>query len=412
MGEKRRKNDQPSQPTQWEKLANEFPGDPRLEHAVLYALPGELIDALETHASKLFAADELKFERRLRHLSATGFYRKKPIFSDVLDGHHLRLGGATIEFSLEAIADLPSRCERWLDAEFRENVSTDRRTKAAADRRGEIRESLTDRSRARLMGYAGWLVTNPDYWRDVYTWQIAYHDVFQRFGECSSRLTGNNSARSGKRRDIEFGAAGGALSQLLEKWCLTACTTFRIPEPIEPGMMVGDTIPSPGIRQDGITLFLPWPLLADRSFTIRELFDYHQAKNNLRHLDEWMIDSNELSYRRYGRMLQMYVYRHCALEQRYEKLRKKGGEALDLAFAAFWMPKRKAGTSIDTEVESIRKLRRLLKRRREACEVAADERDEELRSGASLSPEEKKRVADFEKTFNRRLDDFQRQTSN
>lgn len=364
-----KKNAIPSPPrSQWEKLNDEFPGDPRLEIDPLFALPQELLTAIEIHCPEILPLSDFRFERRLRELSATGFYRHQTVFSDVLDGYHWN----TDEFQLEAVSDSPERVLVDQDTAFREVLSTDAFTEALAAQRQAIRQSIESRVRERLLGYSGWLVTHPEYWREVIRFQLAHYAVMQEYGECSPQFA-VGAKFQGRRRNKNVEWAKAALQALFDRWCLSGCCTFHIPEPTRAGMMVGDTIQSPGIRSDGITLFLPWPLLADRSFTVTELFEFHRKKTDLHHLDEWFGKSSKLSYIRYSRMLQLYVYLHLALKQRYRDRLRGSMDDLDVAFAAFWEPTEKSKSALSKGAESVRKLRQALNRRRKACQHVRDQ---------------------------------------
>ncbi|AMV17427.1 hypothetical protein [Planctomyces sp. SH-PL14] len=357
-----------SSPSQWQKLNDEFAGDPRLAIDPLFALPKELLTAIEAHCPGLLPPSDFRFERRLRELSATGFYRQQTVFSDVLDGHDW----GTNEYELEAVGDWQQRVLADQDRDFREVLSTDAFTEALAAQRYAIRHSIESRVRERLLGYSGWLVTHPEYWREVILFQLAHYAVMPEYGECSPQFA-VGAKFQGRRRNKNVERAKAELQALFDRWCLSGCCTFHVPEPTRAGMMVGDTIQSPGIRSDGITLFLPWPLLADRSFTVAELFEFHRKKTDLRHLDEWFGKSSKLSYIRYGRMLQLYVYLHLALKQRYRDRLRGSMDDVEVAFAAFWEPTEKSKSALSKGAESVRKLRQALNRRRKACQGVEDQ---------------------------------------
>lgn len=375
--------------SQWKKLSAQFPKSPHLLSEVLYALPAKLVTCIETHAPKVFTKSDVRFERALRRLSATGFYRRQPMFSELLDSQ--LLGSKSID--LGAITDHDERLDRRTQNRLRDALSADRTQKAQHDRRERLRKRIDQDIELRLRGYAGWLATHPGYWADVCTVQFVCERVLARDGEYPA-LTDRfqepflPSPRSNPgRRD-----AIARIQMLLDRWGLDSFSTFAIPTPMRPGIWTGDRFNPGTIVPDGLSLFLPWPMLVDGWITLQKLIELHRTRTDLRHLEEWLNDSNSLGVKRCARMLEIYIYRELALSNRYAKQLRGQTEPLDRAFAAYFRKEAQPVSDIDKGLESVRKLRRILRNRLETCKAATAQRLDQLKQGHIEPPEEAARA--------------------
>jgi hypothetical protein len=87
----------------------------------------------------------------------------------------------------------------------------------------------------------------------------------------------------------------------------------------------------------GVTLFLPWHLLRDQHFQLREVAKHLRTLYDTDHLDDWLQVGQEgdpkMGFRRYGHLFTLYRYRRLVLEARYaSRVRGRQG-ALDGVFA-------------------------------------------------------------------------------
>lgn len=369
---------------QWQKLAGEFPDDPRLMSGTLYALPHRLIDAVRRYAPKVLTANDAKFERRLRSLSGTGFLNRETIFSDLLDGHHLH----SSEFEETAVADWRERVRISTFEDVRDILASDRLEAAVVQRRNDAVRAMRLRIQLRLKGYVGWLVTHPAYVIDACLLSIRHGPSLNRPAAMPTRHQLRQSPPHGPaaQRQLEMDAM-----TLMNKWALDGLTTTNLPIPCQPGFLVRDEIPQNGIASTGVSLHVPWPLLADQNFTLREIAGYHGLRVNLQHLDEWMKGERNWGFGRYARLLDLYLYRELALSKRYSERMNGHVEAVNRAFGAFWLADRKAAgmddAQVDKSVDGVRRIRTKLLKRLTACQHAWESEAARIMAGEPKDPQ-------------------------
>jgi hypothetical protein len=183
------------------------------------------------------------------------------------------------------------------------------------------------------------------------------------------------------------------IQMLQSRWGLASFTTFAIPAPLRPGIWTGDRFDPGTIVPDGLSLFLPWPMLVDGWITVQRLIELHRTKTDSNHLAEWLEDSNALGVRRCARMLELFVYSELALSSRYAEAMRGQSAPLNRAFAAYFEGVARRRVDDDRGVESVRKLRQILHRRLKACEEAWRKRVDELEQGQIEPPAEAQRVS-------------------
>lgn len=114
----------------WRNVRREFRGDHRLSAEVIYALPKRLLEELQRFAPGLLSPQDLQFERRLRELGATGFWRHRPFLSEVIDGHFFSelfsldgSGSEEAEFLAESVSNWKERLDQIQTKSFRNIVA-------------------------------------------------------------------------------------------------------------------------------------------------------------------------------------------------------------------------------------------------------------------------------------------------
>lgn len=327
-------------------------------------MPRGLLKAIEQHVPGLLGAADVRFESRLRELAATGFDSGCRVFSEVLD--YGRIG--TEEFPREAIATYDRVSDRRMRRMITDGFAADDLRAGPMAERARVQSSIDERIRARLKGYAGWLTTEAAFVAEVATYRNEYLDeAGDRFVPDVEVLADKVRARvEGSPGLQEVEAVGG---MLLSKWSLQTFCTWELPEPRHPSLWTGEDIPANGIAPTGVSMFLPWPLLADKDLKLRELTEYHWKKANLDHLEEWLEGDKRWGHERYGRMLELYIYWWQGLRRRYADRLTGHFESLERAFAAFWNPSA-SPSDVERSCEGVRRIRRQLKRRLEKCDRA------------------------------------------
>lgn len=95
---------------------------------------------------------------------------------------------------------------------------------------------------------------------------------------------------------------------------------------------------------------------------------FHRRSNGLNHVSEW-IDGGpkKWGYDRFGKMLELYVYRKLVLEVRYPDHLSGKSQRVDRAFAAYWANASVRSMATDRQMDSVIKLRRQLNNRLGKC---------------------------------------------
>ena len=145
--------------------------------------------------------------------------------------------------------------------------------------------------------------------------------------------------------------------------------TWDIPDPTPAAIHPRDTGTVNPAFPAGITLFLPWSLLADHAFTDQFVDSYQRCRVDLRHLADWIEQRQEWGPLRYSRLLEYFAYRHLVLETRYATSLHRRTGWVDQAFQKLWgLPYTAAsGPEQRAEVHStLKKIKAHLKRGRTA----------------------------------------------
>ncbi len=135
-------------------------------------------------------------------------------------------------------------------------------------------------------------------------------------------------------------------SQLLSRWSLDEMAAPGLPEPSRLGYRTTDVIPHNGAAALGFSVFVPWPLLVDKSLTLRDIGEYYQNKRDLAHLEDWLQGERNWGYERFAKLLELDVYRRRALMARYGERLDNQVEAVDRAFAHYWDATNPSGSCV------------------------------------------------------------------
>jgi len=305
----------------WRELRRRFPDHPHLDDESLLALPEVFLSALRECVPGLLTSQEVEFEQALREIATTGFFRQQQIVSTVLEpepapgatdghGHH---GQQTL-----------------LDVLRYGTISPQ-----TAINRQEREWELIEAEHLRLRGYAGYLLANPVFRADVaylrtYLSAPPSLAIAPELADEDRLPPGPESAVF--RRDLVRTHA----RQFLGRWSLNRMLTWDLPDPTPAAIHPRDSAPVNPAFPAGITLFLPWSLLADHAFTGQFVDSYQRRRVDLRHLSDWIEQRQEWGPLRYSRLLEYSVYRFLVLETRYAaSLRRRTGW-VDQAFQKFW----------------------------------------------------------------------------
>ncbi|HUQ69393.1 MAG TPA: hypothetical protein VM165_07720 [Planctomycetaceae bacterium] len=362
-------------------LCEEFPGDVRLQSPVIYAIPRELLELIDQHAPRLLTAADLHFERRLRELAVTGFRDQTAFGCELLDEPQQH------PESREVFGAPQDRALRSARLAMQESFAPSQGSNSSSC--GELRQpdakelcpppsqvtiglaaerqQLQQRVNQRLRGFAGWLVTNPDYHREMVnleqTWRT-WSDVLPQTPDSAALASSPPKGLSGpklsalsrlRRRAMDF----------LARWNLLRLETWDIPIPVSPVLFTGDVLPRNELQAQGISLFIPWSLLADRDLKVDEVVAYHRQRQELGALTEWMKGRHpkEWGVDRYAKLFLLYVYLERAIRPRYgDRLRGHVGQ-LDLAFREYFGPPPRDNEDVVRGAEAVRRIREMLQKK-------------------------------------------------
>jgi hypothetical protein len=120
------------------------------------------------------------------------------------------------------------------------------------------------------------------------------------------------------------------------RWCLERFLTWDLPQPLRPEFSGSTILDTFTLSEAGVHIFLPWHLLRDHEFTLRDLAKHLNEARNPAHLKDWLEKGrDELGYLRFSRLYMLYRYRHLAIAARYPGRILGNTEALDYAFAVY-----------------------------------------------------------------------------
>jgi hypothetical protein len=313
----------------WAKLVGEFRDlfhdrDP----AVVYGVPGDLLDALAEDVPDLFDfnKDALSFEYRLadffqqhysvglvhgRLIRSSLFEERAPLTISSEDFHALgwEQFGLTQQKANHLCSELESR-----SAQFHEQA----------------------------VAYAGWLVTNPQFLNEVTAIREGKREL----------LTMASDFETAIKLDPEMNA-------FCAKWQLAGMASWDLPEPQGPNL-AGIRLPESARRGDEqVNLELPLTMRLPARVPIRDIVAEIRVQAASPHLAEWQEILDRSKGRsgpgesQFATILQIQFFRNIVLESRYGERFSGRVQALDRAFSRF----------VGLEEDSIKKLRLEIQRR-------------------------------------------------
>ena len=351
----------------WVAFAETCKGHTALRSDTIYALPEPLIDAIAAEIPDFWNEEEEHFERDLARLGGAGFFLKRSFSYQFLPGPKLAEEEARVSREMD---------ERQTKAagEIRQLMSGSMRECGRRDYQIEAywtaEEQMLERFDARKWGYAGWLVTHPEFHRacDLFRrkWKSKINKLrgfpvqpMSFFGEVPP------DPQEEDRRFYE------AYTRFCQSWALHSFATWELPIPMRPELAHPSLYHLPALNEGGITLFVPWYLLRDADLKLRELTEHHLAFTPQPHLKEWLEGKpKNWGYDRYAVMLRVYIHLELSLKARYaDKLKGCTGD-LDYALGRFLCETPSIMDAEIREAENIRKIRLAMNRRLKECATA------------------------------------------
>jgi hypothetical protein len=349
-------------------LRESCPNDPRLAPETVYTLPPCLARLLAEERFGILSLEDVKFEDQLRRACGSGFHRDEPFASIVLDKPENEASGFPHEIWL---VDHPNCTEEF--HYLWDESNTSERFGENSDQVIAVREtarSLAQDLRFLLRGYVAWLMHNAKYRSELQTLRENWdHERIPAMPHCKAEVVDPKRLRVHSHPEaVWMQHRINDATRFLNRWSLIQLQTWELPLPVAANtLMTGSPMQeSLGATSDcqrsaepaGMSLFLPWWLLADRDFSINRMRDYHVARLDLSRYDSWSAPKGKgrLGRDRYENLLDIHLYLNLALKARYpEKVRGRSG-VLDTVFGE-WIRTRKRKWTKETAVDSVKKIR-------------------------------------------------------
>jgi hypothetical protein len=309
---------------------------PFLSQDPLYALHESAIDAVLEHIPTFFTAAQQDFERDLARTSRHGFFLRRPIVgpgggpfsqptADQTPGLPIPLAGdveslrrtpgLTIGQFLEQKEVLPRVTDEGQDrlapilspewfvsGKTQEIVAAIERMiaklrEAAGRPTLEVREAMRQERQEKELfqrkkeAYAGWLLADPTYRREVRTLREQWEETVAELGGFPS-LREESGEETGATPHPEQAACAGALRAFCHRWCLQGLLTWDIPLPLNAAMDAVLDAPRHLAPGEGVAVELPWPLLSGSQIDVRAVLRRLRFEWVPEHLRGWVCQEN------------------------------------------------------------------------------------------------------------------------
>lgn len=347
----------------WKRLVAPYSGTALLTGDPIYALPQGLIDAICIEVPGLFTEEEERLERSLANLAGLGFFLERPIAHPSLTSPLQPLDVKVAETrrkrhrqSADQIRDMQAKQieERGFDQSAVENYFA---THSLFKRKVDERQA----------GYAGWLVTSPDFHRERDDFRNRWEQEIKelgRFPKFPTSIVGERPTVP-KKCEREFYSH---YTEFYKRWGLDTFATWELPIPMRPDLTGASLYPLSDVSDAGVVIFAPWYLLRDKDITLRELAEHKIVYGMPRELQPW-VEGNPKNWGhdRYRSIFELYVYLELCLKSRYSDRLNRKYEEIDFALSRFYCAQEGQSQSPDRKQETIRKIRLEMARRINAC---------------------------------------------
>jgi hypothetical protein len=299
----------------WIQFERRHRGNPFLRQDPLYALSEPLLDLLvgttagsrvksDAAAPRFLTEAEEEFERDLARTVSGGFFYRRPFPCLLLPSP------ATAR---QAEAD---RQIRTLQCDLMQDEGTHRQRAEQILAEGARYEEKADR---RAAAYAGWLVTNPLFREECAALRLEwgeYIDAQRGFPAPQETFLGFPVGPPGPG-----GEPAAHFRRFYRRWGLQSFLTWDLPLPMRPSF-VGPTFePTAGLSEAGVNLFLPWYVVRDGQFNLRDLVKHLHQFRNPEHLGGWLntptTKREKLGDTRFRNVFILFRYQNLAIQSRY-----------------------------------------------------------------------------------------------
>ncbi|MEK6237960.1 MAG: hypothetical protein N2C14_24880, partial [Planctomycetales bacterium] len=204
----------------------------------------------------------------------------------------------------------------------------------------------------------GWLVTDDCFRRECASFCHRWRTEIERRGLPALPFSFLGERPSVAEEDREFYSE---CQQFHCRWGLDGLVTWDLPRPMRAELTDPALYPLSSVSSAGVTLFVPWHLLRDRSLDLHQLADHRRVLDAPKHLTSWLDkESKDWGHERFATMLRLYVYLDLALKRRYgDRLKGRTGK-IDEALTLYLFGR-------NADVDSVRKIRLFMRSRLNAA---------------------------------------------
>jgi hypothetical protein len=387
----------------WLQFSQRHRGDAFLKLDPLYALQEDVIAQIEQSIPNFFTETQANFERDLARTTAHGFFLGRPIGGDEKEmpptkksnaftvpekpHHHSqaflaklrRREKLRLEQIFERLKQPPDLADEMLErlapplkpewynhagfesyrklSDFLSEIQKSG-VQSATERKVAWSQARTERRalRRRQEAYAGWLVGNPLFRRELHTLRSTWKSEINDSGEFPSTV------RRADRRGTK--AAAPRVSRLESeffafycRWGLEGLLTWELPLPVNPQVGISPGYWTLGAEEAGISIFVPWYALRGGLYDLQHAAKRIMSLSAPSHLQDWLLlkgkakdaDAGEKALQR-----TFWLYRcfFLVLAQRYPTECKRHVQKVDEAM----------GAVMDRGADLVKKLRQQLAR--------------------------------------------------
>ncbi|QDU05459.1 hypothetical protein V6x_51960 [Gimesia chilikensis] len=356
--------------TAWDELKRRYPDRLCLDKDVIYALPVDFIHALNKHLPGLWSKQELQFEYDLNEIAGMGLFLKQPFWYPLLKEYFPPYNDGTRHFQAEH-----TRISHDLRLTIEDCMRSNGCSELMIKNYFKEEEKYKLQAQERQIGYAGWLVTDSGFQLSNTVFLGEWWGMIQQRGEFPSvppmKMLRDTTPLPKSQRPFYAG-----YTQFYYDWSLERLATPHLPVPMHSNPVGASQYSEKVDGAAGLTLFIPWYLLADQDLKLHDIANHHLMYGHKKHLQGWFGKDNPgedkpgWGYNRFSTMLKMFVFLECGLYARYRERLNRKVRNIDEAFTEFLEGAELDPLELDKNFQSTRKTRQELQRRLKKCREA------------------------------------------
>jgi hypothetical protein len=354
----------------WTAFAAAYPDHPALKSDTIYALPEPLIDAITDRMPRFFTLDERRFERDLARSAGAGFFLKRPFRLPLLPG-------LALDENEKAELDRLQRRQRQAHDGIQEMLDEHMEEHGRSNRQitdfWAAEKQMARKAEVRKWGYAGWLVTHPEFCRarDEFRqrWESAIRELGILPGLPMSVLGEPLPQPLQRHRDFWM-----EYQHFLRLWGLDRLATWELPVPMRPELTGPSFYDLSTVGEAGVLLFVPWYMFRGKDINLHEVAQHKAVLAAPTHLEEWLKGRpKNFGHRRYAMMLELYIYIELCLRARYSERLSGPIDKLEDTLSHFMKTDQRIRRPASCEKDNLRKIREAMVKRLKRCALDNDQ---------------------------------------